>query len=270
MLRMSRIVLTAALCTLPTLAWGQLELDGPAPAEPGNKSDSAATDAEEPEKFERSTDEEEEVAPIPGTTTAQAEPTAAGDTAALLAEIESLRKQLAQLKADLELLQADHDELEIAVGDHATAINEHAQGLKVISEDQTVQAKKITDLQAGQEQLAGDLADVGETRSAAKIPADMTDEAAREELLRNTRYRLRIHNTTAAEQPVSINGVEWLVRADEWSFVPVAQGPVTVRRAGKELLEIEGELDQWQSDDRGFHIDYDLDSHQVLQPEETK
>lgn len=273
MLRMSRIVLTAALCTLPTLVWGQLDGPSPAPAEPGGAADSAAPGAEKPEKYTRAGEDGEEIAPIPGTTSSEAEPTAAADTAELLAEIASLRKELSQLKADLEALRADHEELNIAVGEHATAINEHAKGIQVIDKDLTVNTQKIADVQTEQKQLAGELADIaasGDTRSAAKIPGDMTDDAAREELLRNTRYRLRIHNTTGVEQPLSINGSEWLVLADEWSYVPIPQGPVTVRRGGYEPLVIDGLADQWQADDRGFHIDYDLDGHRVEEAEATK
>jgi hypothetical protein len=125
------------------------------------------------------------------------------------------------------------------------------------------QSEQVAQLKQDLEKLRSDV--TAQLNALAPGPAGETTTAARP-VVTVEAHRLRIHNTTGVEQPISINGVQWTVRADEWSSVPIPRGPVTVHRPGLEPLEIAAEQIAWQSDRRGYFFDYDLDAHRVAAP----
>jgi hypothetical protein len=303
MLRMSRIFLLAALCSLPSFAPAQQFPTGdgkqPAPAEPNG---AAADDSQGVERFDR-------VAPIEGTEPAEVdlreatelgeptevppqspagedaagrsagttgnpqaddsgdlpaapgEPTKAATRPDLQAQFQQLRNEIDQRLAALEQ-RLDQQIARIDALDATTiAAARPVEGAEAMEGAEAPRRQdQVAQLKQDLEQLRIDIG--AQLREIADAPAGETTTAARP-VVTVEAHRLRIRNTTGVEQPISINGVEWTVRADEWSSVPIPRGPVTVHRPGWEPLEIVAEQIDWQSDRRGYYFDYDLDEHRV-------
>jgi hypothetical protein len=305
MLRMSRIFLLAALCSLPSFSPAQQFPTGegkqPAPGEP---SIAATDESEGVERFDR-------VAPIEGTAPAEVdlresteldeptdvppqspdaesaagrsagttddpqagdsgdlpgEPTEAAAGADLAAQFQQLRNEIEQRLAALEQ-RLDQQIARIDALDATTiAAARPAEGAEAMEDAEAPPREdQVAQLKQELEQLRIDIG--AQLREISDAPAGETTTAARP-VVTVEAHRLRIHNTTGVEQPISINGVEWTVRADEWSSVPIPRGPVTVHRPGYDPLEVTAEEIAWQSDRRGYYLDYDLDEHRVEQPAE--
>jgi hypothetical protein len=195
---------------------------------------------------------------------APGEPTEAAARPDLQAEFQKLRDEIDRRLVALERRLDEQTARIEAIDATAIAAARPAEGAGEMNAEQAQQRQdQVAQLRQDLEQLR---IDVGEQlREVAGAPAGETTTAARP-VVTVEAHRLRIHNTTGVEQPISINGVQWTVRADEWSSVPIPRGPVTVHRPGYEPLEIANEQIDWQSDRRGYYFDYDLDEHRVAQP----
>lgn len=306
MIRMSRILLLAALCGLPSFAVAQEfpagEEKQPAPGEP---SGAAAEGSETIERFDRgiqpiagtepaaetdlgeatelgeATDEpptpageaaapagvgaDEDQSPTPASDV-PAEPTAAVPASELRAEFQKLRQEMEQRLVALERRLDEQVARIDALNATTITAAKPAEGAEAMDNEAAQQRdEQLAQLRQDLEQLRSDL--TGQLREITDAPAGETTTAARPAVTVEA-HRLRIHNTTGVEQPISINGVQWTVRADEWSSVPIPRGPVTVNRPGHEPLEIAAEQIDWQSDRRGYYFDYDLDEHRLAQPTE--
>jgi hypothetical protein len=293
MIRMSRILLLAVLCGLPSLALAQGvpagEEQQPAPGEPGGAS---SDPADEIERFDRSVSPIEGTEPTDNTELGEAtdvppvsasgesvgsdnspttdapgsgdrpvvsdEPTGPLPEPSLAVELQKLKEEIDQRLIAMER-RIDEQTVRIEALAQAKPVEGSEQMQAAATARDTELAQLKEELQQLRSQIAGQLAGVadgaaGETTTAAR---PVTGGEA---------HRLRIHNTTGVEQPISINGVQWTVLADEWSSVPIPRGPVTVNRPGQESLQVSLEAIEWQSDKRGYYVDYDLDGHQVVRP----
>jgi hypothetical protein len=173
--------------------------------------------------------------------------------------------ELQRLRAELETLRAEYAELSVAVSDHAkeidnhtASLDSHTQSISALSQEQSATSDAVNIVKSDQEKLALQLRDAVASSgdgSGTGVLGTMQPGAVQ--------YRMRIHNTTGVEQPITVNGVQWLVRADEWTYVPVPYGPITVHKSGHAPLEIVEQASQWQRDDRGFYVAYDLGNHQL-------
>lgn len=293
MFLMPRILLIAALCAVPTVAFGQFGEGGasPAPFEPvGGAETSEEVDASDAVDATETTDEStasEEggperfdrpgVAPIEGTeaTDEEVDAASAADEAAdaiavtmTSEESEQLTAQLQQLRLDMESrlnalearLDAQIARVETLASTTITARKpaEDTEELEAAAKARdTAVAQLRDDLTNLRDEVTGQLQELADAGNGSDAGAAQTVQRP------NEGHRLRIHNSTGAEQPLFVNGVQWTVRSDEWTSVPILRGSVTVHRPGHEPLEItESEID-WQTDKRGYFIDYDLDGHAV-------
>lgn len=303
MRRLTTILMLSALCGLPSLAVAQ---DFPAGGEkqpaPGEPSSATADSAESIEKFERiapiegtapaaiepaEVTELGEATEVPPASTASGAPegssdatgenparddisdlpAAPGEPAAAVAQGD-LRDELQKLRETIEqrlaALERRLDEQSTRLETLSSTTRAAAQPAEALDGAEAQQrSDEVALLKQELEKLRSDI--TAQFDALATAPAGETTTAARP-VVTVEAHRLRIHNTTGVEQPISINGVQWTVRADEWSSVPIPRGPVTVHRPGQEPLEVAAEQIDWQSDRRGYFFDYDLDEHRLAQP----
>ena len=196
------------------------------------------------------------------------QPTVAGnpDKAAAGAETElaEVKSDLKQLRTDYELLLATIEGHAKAIGEQATATAKQNESLKAHDEQLADANEKLSAVQEGQQQLDQRLLAASSGEEGTPILGNMqTNPNARGELFRAARYRLRIRNTTGQEHPLFVNGVQWTIRADEWTYIPIPLGPVALRRPGADPIDVAEDHVQWKSDNRGFYVDYDLNLNQV-------
>jgi len=82
----------------------------------------------------------------------------------------------------------------------------------------------------------------------------------RDEIYRDAKYRLRIHNRPCKSDRLQVNGVYWRVIPTHYSYVPVPRGPITVmKRGAKQHVVGYDKKIQWKPDRLGFYIDYDIE-----------
>ncbi len=163
----------------------------------------------------------------------------------------------ADLRRDLRLLTETVAKLSQSIDDNLASIDQLHQQLE---EQRLVNQENSNRLQ----ELAAAAAGTGE--SPTLWGNSQSSEASRNQHFENMRYRLRLHNNTGREQPLYVNGVLWSVRNEEWSFVPLPKGPVTVQRPGFDPIELaEGDI-RWTADRRGFFIEYDLSTNGLPDP----
>lgn len=187
--------------------------------------------------------------------------------------LQEVTTRLAELERKLEpstteVTPPDVAELKQNVADLTRVVSQLTQ---VIKDNQ--QGLAQLDVQvAGQRELAEDnaarLKDLAASGggSPSVLGNMQSSPAVRDELYENTRYRLRIRNTTGSEQPLYVNGVLWNVRNEEWTFAPIPKGPVNVQQPNHTPVEIAESEIQWKADRRGYYVEYDLESNTVLAP----
>jgi len=278
---MSRAVWLALVFALPMTTSGQeSDTSGsekqPAPGEPGASTDPAG----EVERYDR------DVSPIVGTEPQDNAVGAEEDTGDVdgaespdgtletrtTTDATQLADQMRQLRQDVEArLKALESKLDLQIeridslASMTVTANKPVEDADARDAQDMAREAQITQLKAELQQLretvTRQLDELAATRSGEK-----TVEAAKVPDPATTSHRLRIHNTTGVEQPLYVNGVQWTVRADEWSSVPIPRGPVTLHRPGLDPLEVSADEIGWQSDERGFFLSYDFDAHQVHQP----
>jgi hypothetical protein len=186
------------------------------------------------------------------------------DASERAAELARLKSELEQVRTNYQLLLATIDEHAKAIGEQATAIAKQNESLQTQDQQLSETNEKLVAIQEGQQQLDKRLLAASSGEEGNPILGNMqTDASARGELFRAARYRLRIRNTTGQEQPLYVNGVQWTIRADEWTFVPLPLGPVAIRRPDAAPIDVAEDHVQWKSDNRGFYVDYNLDLNQV-------
>ncbi len=184
----------------------------------------------------------------------------------LTARLEALEQRLTDSNAgpqgaDVAQIRQDLLEMTRTVSQLKQSIEDNLQSItqlrELLDDQQTLTQENTKRLQ----ELAGATqgTDSGPTLWGNSQPS----ESARNSHFENMRYRLRIRNATGKEQPLTVNGVLWSVLDQEWSFVPVPPGPVTVQRPGLEPVELRENEIQWKSDHRGFFVEYDLSTNGV-------
>lgn len=87
----------------------------------------------------------------------------------------------------------------------------------------------------------------------------------RDEVYRDSKYRLRICNKRCKPYRLQVNGVFWKVIPSEFSYVPVPRGPITVRKAGanQNVIGYDKKI-EWTNDRMGFYIDYDIEKDKFV------
>lgn len=268
---MSRAAWMVVILALPITAFGQAGDSGtddqqPAPGEPGTGADTS----DGVERYER------DVSPIVGT-----EPSEDADETpdvAATPDATEMAGQIRQLRLDFETrLKALESRLDEQIQRIDALSSMTVTAKKPVGEagdeedaaarevEQTAREAQVTQLKSELKEFREEVTRQLNALSAARSGGTTVD-AAKVPDPATSSHRLRIHNTSGVEQPLYVNGVQWTVRADEWSSVPIPRGPVTVHRPGMGPLEVPADEIDWQSDQRGFFVNYDFDSHQVERP----